>query len=221
MLSTRGLCASVRLHPIHRAIANQPKRHQTTTFIKSPHPATHKKFSAIRPFKNNQTQHYVNSLENFEYSPLEYDAPPTARPVVRVLELFPGNESDPVEIAPKEEHLKENLRYEAISYCWGNPSGRSPIFCHGRLLLVPRKLEVALRNIHDPKHSKIFWADAICINQSDNMENDSQVQFMRKIFSYAERTLIRLGDASGKRRQQKSKFAILSIKCGLTILDGE
>jgi Heterokaryon incompatibility protein (HET) len=71
-----------------------------------------------------------------------------------------------------------------------------------------------MRNLHTPR---VLWVDAICISQSDVSEKEHQVQLMPKIFSHAQRTLIWLGDANEKCQQNVSKFAILSIRIGLSI----
>jgi hypothetical protein len=65
---------------------------------------------------------------------------------------------------------------------------------------------------------RILWADAICINQLNTAEKESQVQLMRSIFSKAQQTLIFLGDVEEKKGQQMSKFALWTIKLGLSIL---
>lgn len=135
-----------------------------------------------------------------------------------MLEVHSGRDSRQVEASLKLVPLSGALQYEAVSYCWGNPNDVSNINCNGQQLEVPRRLEVALRNIRYSDRRRILWADAICINQKDDDEKESQVKLMRMIFSNAQRTLIFLGDAEEKQAQKMSKFALWSIQFGLSIL---
>ena len=113
--------------------------------------------------------------------------------------------------------LSENLRYEAVSYCWGDEEDLRSITCNGHEFEVRRNLEAALRNMRYSDRPRLLWADAICINQLDDKEKVSQVQLMQTIFSNAQRTLIWLGDVEEKQAQKMSKFALWSIKMGLSI----
>ncbi|KAN0089671.1 HET domain containing protein [Hyaloscypha variabilis] len=137
---------------------------------------------------------------------------------IRLLKLYPGNGRNPVETSLQETSLSSDPEYEAVSYCWGDDKDRSTISCKGGQLPVPRRLEVALRNMRYSDKPRILWADAICINQKDKAEKESQVKLMRTIFSKARQTLIFLGDIEDKQAQKMSKFAFWSIKLGLSML---
>ncbi len=78
--------------------------------------------------------------------------------------------------------LSEELRYEAVSYCWGDPQDVRMITCNRQQLRVLAEFEVALRNMRYSDRPRMLWADAICINQSDLAEKESQVQLMQRIF---------------------------------------
>lgn len=158
---------------------------------------------------------FHRSISTFRYTSL--DSSTTTQPFIRLLELLPGRDSHLVKAKLKEVALSENLRYEAVSYCWGDKENRSSITCNGHELRVPRRLEVALRNMRYSDKPRLLWADAICINQFDDTEKESQVQLMRTIFSNAQRTLIWLGDVEEKQAQKMSKFAVWSIKMSLSI----
>ena len=184
--------------------------------------------SAIRQkHKLYNFQRYTHIRQNHGYSSKEecgtsnlyttLSSSSTQRPRFRLLELHPGHGIDPVKTHLHEVSLTEDLGYEAVSYCWGHPEDVKLITCNGQQLFVPRRLEVALRNIRHDDRPRMLWADAICINQSNVAEKESQVQLMRTIFSNAERTLIYLGDEEEKQAQNISKFAVWSIKLGLTV----
>ncbi|KAL5320197.1 hypothetical protein ACEPPN_010998 [Leptodophora sp. 'Broadleaf-Isolate-01'] len=139
-------------------------------------------------------------------------------PVIRLLELLPGRGTQPVTARLRSLPLSSVPRYEAISYCWGDPTDTKTVICNGSPLPVPRRLEIALRNMRHPTQSRDLWADAICINQKDDKEKKVQVELMREIFASAERTLIWVGDKEERRQHRISIFALMSIKIGLLML---
>ncbi|KAF1960885.1 HET-domain-containing protein [Byssothecium circinans] len=89
--------------------------------------------------------------------------------------------------------LDEAPQYEAMSYAWGSPSDKKAIICDGRKAKIPTNLRDALQRVRDPLKVKRFWADAICINQSDSKEVGHQVRQMASIYSAAERVIVWLG----------------------------
>jgi hypothetical protein len=99
--------------------------------------------------------------------------------------------------------------FTALSYVWGDPTLKEEIIINGKVCAVGRNLARALRNSrnhwreHFPKRDATdfrIWADAICINQEDNVERNQQIQLMRKIYTSAELVICSLdvGDDSNK-----------------------
>jgi hypothetical protein len=43
---------------------------------------------------------------------------------------------------------------------------------------------------------RLLWIDAVCINQTDNVEKTKQATLMRKIYENAVRVLVQLGEGS-------------------------
>jgi hypothetical protein len=99
--------------------------------------------------------------------------------------------------------------YCALSYHWGNESFDSTVFIrepstvetfkgvhvpHGakRLKVKPNLLE-ALKHMRQERHHISIWVDAICINQIDEHEKNSQVNKMALIYSKAYNINIWLG----------------------------
>lgn len=117
---------------------------------------------------------------------------------IRVIELYPGASDDPlVHCNITRRRLSEPmLRYEGISYTWGNPLDRETIFCGGNKaeLLVTRNCYNALRNLRRVDKPRTIWIDAICINQSDIPERSSQVAIMDRIYATAFRVIAYLGE---------------------------
>ena len=79
----------------------------------------------------------------------------------RVMELLPGQESNPVSCLLHIVDWSNPLEYEAISYAWGNPSARAPITCHGKRLEVTQNLHRGLTHLRLQDRSRFLWVDAI------------------------------------------------------------
>jgi hypothetical protein len=135
----------------------------------------------------------------YEYIPL------TGPRTIRLLELHPGKGSDPVEVSLITKPLGNAPAFEAISYCWGDPSDRREVLCNGCLLSITTSLFTGLEHFRprplshsdgDHAPSRVLWADAICINQFDMVERSAQVNLMPFIYSLARRVLIWLGPLS-------------------------
>ncbi|KAI1768173.1 HET-domain-containing protein [Hypoxylon sp. FL1150] len=94
--------------------------------------------------------------------------------------------------------------YEALSYTWGDPTGRVTIKLDGCSFKVTRNLAAALRRLRAKKGYRYLWVDAICINQADEQERNSQVALMGLIYRLAEQVLIWLGrEADGSKGAMK------------------
>ena len=152
----------------------------------------------------------------FQYKPLPRTGGVDS---IRLIILNPRDEKDDDSIIRCElSHVTfgEKPQYEALSYTWGDPNDLKDIIVDGFQMKVRANLYSALWHLRTQK-PRVLWADAICIDQSNRAEMASQVQLMRTIFSKAQRTLIWLGDVKEKEQQRMSKFALYTIKAGLSI----
>lgn len=84
--------------------------------------------------------------------------------------------------------------YTALSYVWGSGEKPCQIFLDGRALAITRSLRDALLHVRDATRVRRVWADAICIDQLNIPERNSQVALMGRIYSEAANTVIYLGD---------------------------
>ncbi|TPX15875.1 uncharacterized protein E0L32_000209 [Thyridium curvatum] len=112
---------------------------------------------------------------------------------IRLLELLPGSEGDPISVILHEHSLSDDAGYEAISYVWGDPAARKEINCGRGTLQVTVNLHDALSHFRWPDRARMLWSDAACINQQDLDERASQVQLMHLIYQNASRCLVWLG----------------------------
>lgn len=109
---------------------------------------------------------------------------------MRLLELHPGHANDNIKCSLHETTLEHAPNYEAISYAWGDPINKVNVLCEKKIILVTLNLKNALHQLKLKDRSRILWADAICINQDDNLEKGSQIKLMAKIFGNATRVCI-------------------------------
>jgi hypothetical protein len=127
----------------------------------------------------------------YEYKPFTTDTS------IRILALLPAEKEDRIECQLSIIERDQAPPYKALSYAWGRPTDTRLIVCGGKKLKIPANLRNALWRIRDPAEIQLLWADAVCINQSDEQERGHQVKYMGSIYSNAEQILVWLGsDAS-------------------------
>ncbi|KAE9378320.1 HET-domain-containing protein [Stipitochalara longipes BDJ] len=129
------------------------------------------------------------------FSTYQYEKMPIGK-WIRLLRLFPGVSDEQIQLELFTTELDSAPPYEAISYCWGDPNDQQDIICCGQTMSITRSLYTGLKCFRDPEHARILWADAICINQSNDDEKGVQVTMMGDVYDHAFRVLVWLGDAS-------------------------
>ena len=123
----------------------------------------------------------------YQYSPLPSEK------FIRLLDLYPGDANDNIDCTLRETELENAPKYEAISYAWGDPANKIDVLCDGKIIMVTQNLKDALLRLKLKDRSRIVWADAICINQNDDVEKGSQVKLMKGIYGNATRVCVWLG----------------------------
>jgi hypothetical protein len=84
--------------------------------------------------------------------------------------------------------------YEALSYAWGLPAPASTIQVNGQPFSVQPNLAAALKVLRYKDRPRDLWIDAICINQLDFAERNSQVAVMYEVYRKADVVLSWLGE---------------------------
>ena len=112
---------------------------------------------------------------------------------IRLLELLPGTRQDDILCRLRQEELREGLKYEALSYVWGDVRETSPVQVNDLTLAIGKNLRAALLDLRRTGESRLLWADALCIDQSNLDERAKQVQIMGDIYALATRTVVWLG----------------------------
>ncbi|KAI0161993.1 heterokaryon incompatibility protein-domain-containing protein [Xylariaceae sp. FL1272] len=93
--------------------------------------------------------------------------------------------------------------YAALSYRWTLGGAHEIISCNGTDFRVHSDVVCALRQIWiSGKQPRLpIWIDAVCINQKDFKEFESQVRVMREIFQRADHVIVWLGNSDSLFRR--------------------
>ncbi|KAF7930514.1 uncharacterized protein EAE98_004914 [Botrytis deweyae] len=131
---------------------------------------------------------------------------------IRLLILHPGTlgspiQSDLIHTTLRECRCEIHGNYTALSYVWGDANDTTYIFVDGFQFAVTVNLAAALHDLRDEKRQLRLWADAVCINQTNNVERSQQVGLMKEVYSYAQTTEIYLGALV---EQTKSLFELMN-----------
>jgi len=130
-----------------------------------------------------------NQFKSCRYNTLDRE-----KKQIRLLLLLPGEFKDPICCNLLIAHLDEKPYYKALSYVWGDPIKRLPIFVNGQEHHITTNLYRALRRLRDGIDVHVLWIDALCINQNDISERSHQVTLMKDIYSLTEEAILFIGD---------------------------
>ena len=143
---------------------------------------------------------YLHAVrEKASYTQNLFKVPPAyrGRPHLRLVEILPGQSFDRVECRMLTTLSAANTTtYEALSYAWGDTTLCEEISINGQRFMVTRNLHQALIYLRQKERSRVFWVDALCINQARDEDKSAQVQQMRDIYCSASRVIVWLGPSS-------------------------
>lgn len=125
------------------------------------------------------------------YLPLE-----KSRRQTRVFRLESGQDASPSDLLSfRMSHvsLDDHSEYHAISYACGDVNRKTPVLVNGCVLLIYESLEIVLKSFTAQFPDRTWWADALSINQDDNIEKSYQVEQLSFIYSRAHMVMIWLG----------------------------
>ncbi|KAN0088998.1 HET domain containing protein [Hyaloscypha variabilis] len=115
--------------------------------------------------------------------------------MIRLVALFPGSGNDVIECDISAYSFQDLPTYETLSYTWGKGPSH-PILCNGQYISITESLGSALRRLRNSTSVRLLWIDALCINQEDIQERNSQVQYMRDIYHGCRNVVVWLGESS-------------------------
>ncbi|KAH6967918.1 heterokaryon incompatibility protein-domain-containing protein [Ilyonectria sp. MPI-CAGE-AT-0026] len=125
-------------------------------------------------------------MAGFQYEPLN-----ASDDEIRILDLLPG--PGPISCRLRNVRLSDQPQYEALSYCWGTSPRKRDICVNGHSISVGLNLYSALHHLRGTENHRSFWIDAICINQQDPAEKNTQIPLMGQIYEQCSRAVIWLG----------------------------
>jgi hypothetical protein len=122
---------------------------------------------------------------------------------IRLLRILPpklnsrerrGENAEEVRCEIFHANLDEHPSYRALSYTWGDESDPNySIYINGRQFEVRENLFHALYRFRSDGIALVIWIDAICINQTNDLERNYQVAKMTLIYERATEVVVWLG----------------------------
>ncbi|KXL51305.1 MAG: hypothetical protein FE78DRAFT_84111 [Acidomyces sp. 'richmondensis'] len=114
-----------------------------------------------------------------------------------------SNTQESVSGSLKHVSLDDCPKYAALSYVWGDAEATEKIYLNGCEFEVTVNLWTALHllkpsDAESPFYNTPLWIDAICVNQADIPERNSQVSLMGCIYGAAQLVIAWLGPAEGQ-----------------------
>ncbi|OAL48131.1 HET-domain-containing protein [Pyrenochaeta sp. DS3sAY3a] len=115
---------------------------------------------------------------------------------IRLVKLEYSHVSDPIKCSLQTCKLDDQSpAYVALSYSWGINNRHDDVQLNGVPFAVRRNLWSFLHQMRLQHQYITFWIDAISINQANVLEQNHQVQMMRRIYTYAHSVWVWLGEA--------------------------
>ena len=145
---------------------------------------------------------YGKRLGNNEFR-LACLGPPSSKDVESASDISP----DLVHIDLETYTQTHCPEYETTSYTWGGEDGDSeltePLFFgpYWDILFQTKNCWAMIRKLRPQRGLRLVWVDAICINQSDDVERANQVAKMGQIYEGAWRVVVFLGSDLQKMAQ--------------------
>ncbi|KAK5077831.1 hypothetical protein LTR64_003769 [Lithohypha guttulata] len=146
---------------------------------------------------------------------------------IRLLEIL-GHGQDPrYRLLPSchifQAPLKSKPDFVALSYAWGDASDKRLILVNDSPVYITANLYAAITALRYSEQSRVFWIDALCINQEDDVEKSWQVNLMKDIYQRASQVLAWLGPACDDSDQVMKFLNTIGRKaeaCGVTSVHG-
>ncbi|KAI3316664.1 HET-domain-containing protein [Xylariaceae sp. AK1471] len=151
-------------------------------------------------------QYQYNRLPNNDY--------------IRVATIAAGKVEDDlvIRLENKSFFTEDPPLYEALSYVWGSEDDSQTIQAgdDGNATLdVTRNLGTALRALRFVDRPRDLWVDAICIDQSNDIEKGHQVERMGDIYRLATRVVAWLGPEENESSNAMSRMRYLGSQVTL------
>lgn len=134
----------------------------------------------------------------------------TASDHIRLINILPANRGSAIKLNIEHADINSHPEYECLSYAWGEDDHKLSVTIDDSSLLVTATLYVALEHLRHASQERKIWIDAVCINQKDIAERNSQVAIMRKIYKNATRVIVWIGPATESSEQAMEFLEMLA-----------
>ena len=135
---------------------------------------------------------------------------------IRLLRIAAPTSDLSIVVSFEEAGLQDKVEYHCLSYTWDGPKYRDEgehwttnhkrIVCNGMVAHIRQNLHDALLQLRDLDMLGPIWIDALCINQEDVLERNSQVGHMGEIYKGATQVIVWLG-----KEDEHTKIALTSL----------
>lgn len=132
----------------------------------------------------------------YSYMPLS-----TQSDCTRFVQIEPAqSDNEPISCSLVQIAFGDRPKFDALSYMWGDCEGKKwhTILLHGIEYRVGENLWDALHHLRRECQGKLFWIDAICIDQDNLDERNLQVSMMNQIYFRAQTVIVWLGSKYAK-----------------------
>jgi hypothetical protein len=131
---------------------------------------------------------------------------------IRLATLAPGNYDDVLVVHLSIRSLSEpkEPEYEALSYVWGTETSPRMALINGKALSIGTNLDCALRHLRYQNKNRVLWVDALCIDQLNILERNSQVQLMGRVYSTAATVVLWFGPGDEYDKEVIQKMVMRS-----------
>jgi hypothetical protein len=122
----------------------------------------------------------------------------TEKQEFRIVTIEPAPDHDqPIKCTLSVACLSAVPEFAAVSYVWGDASIANQISLDDKEFYVTTNLFHLLRRLRRPDAAFVCWIDAVCINQQDIPERNSQVLLRGELYKSAQYVIIWLGEEYG------------------------
>jgi hypothetical protein len=127
----------------------------------------------------------------------KYNVLSRARSKIRLLQVSPQDSDSDMKCCLKTYSRPDKCPpYTALSYTWGHDDKTHKIEMNEQEYYVNDNVWKLLHELRSTNQSKLFWIDAVCINQRADYEKSWQVASMGSIYVGAEQVIAWLGPES-------------------------
>jgi hypothetical protein len=138
----------------------------------------------------NSPTNWQPTQDEYHYQPLDR----SVRGLIRLLRIEPSTLG--IRCTLQNVTMLPSTRYKAVSYTWGPASPTRQILINNSPFTIRENLYHFLKIWQEEGSEDLLWIDQICIDQSNNLERNHQVNYMGQIYSNALQVMVWLGPAA-------------------------